>query len=65
MEFEGEEILLGGDIILSVDDIKITGMESVETIMDHLDQLKSSARHTIKVLRAGEQIELYWISSEL
>jgi len=65
MEYEGEEILLGGDIILSVDDIKITGMESVETIMDHLDQLESSTRHTLKVLRAGEQIDLYWISSEL
>jgi serine protease Do len=65
MEYEGEEILLGGDIILSVDGIKITGMESVEAIMDHLDQLKSSASHTIKVLSAGEQIDLYWISSEM
>jgi serine protease Do len=58
-----EDVLLGGDIILQVDDIIITNDESVFKLFDHLDSLESSAMHKIKVLRAGQIMEFNWISS--
>ena len=60
---EEEKILLGGDIILQVDDIVITGEESVYKLWDYLNSVQSIATHDIKVLRAGEIIELRWVSS--
>ena len=63
--FEEEEILLGGDIILSVDGIRITGPESVQELMDHLDRVQSATTHRIRVLRAGEEKEFSWVSGEL
>lgn len=59
-----QEILLGGDIILQVDDIRITGEESVIKILKYLNLAQSSVTHKIKVLRAGEAIELAWVSSD-
>jgi serine protease Do len=61
---EDEEILLGGDIILQVDDIPITGQESISRILDYMDGLESTVKIRFKVLRAGEILELYWISSD-
>jgi len=61
---DDEDVLVGGDIILTVDDIKITGMEGFDRMMTHLDSIKSTTRHKITVLRAGEQLELYWLSFE-
>jgi len=58
-----EEVLLGGDIILQVDDIVITGDESVSRLFDYLDSVESVATHKIKVLRAGEIIQMNWIST--
>lgn len=60
---EEEEILLGGDIILQVDDIVITGEESVLKLWDYLNSVQSTATYHIRVLRAGEIIELCWVSS--
>ena len=65
VEIEGEEILLGGDIILSVDDIQITGLESIHALMDYLDQATSVKTYVIRVLRAGEVIELRWVTGGL
>lgn len=65
VEIEGEEILLGGDIILSVDDIRITGLESIHALMDYLDQATSVKTYVIRVLRAGEVIELRWVTGGL
>jgi S1-C subfamily serine protease len=61
---EDEEILLGGDIILQVDQIKISGEDSYFRIADHLDSAKSTTTHKIKVLRAGEILEFDWTSTE-
>ncbi|MCD4709800.1 MAG: trypsin-like peptidase domain-containing protein [Bacteroidales bacterium] len=61
---EEEDILLGGDIILQVDDILITGEESVLIVWDYLNSVQSTITHQIRVLRAGEIIELRWVSSE-
>jgi serine protease Do len=61
---EEEEILLGGDIILSVDNIKITGEESVVEVLEYLNSVESVVTHKITVLRAGEIIELGWVSGD-
>jgi serine protease Do len=58
-----EELLLGGDIILQVDDIVITGEESVSKLFDYLDSVESVSTHKIKVLRAGEIMQFNWIST--
>ncbi len=59
-----EEVLLGGDIMLQVDDIKLTGEESVMKLLVYLNDVNSTVTHNIKVLRAGEIIELRWISKD-
>ena len=59
-----EEILLGGDIILRMDGIVITGEDSILKIWDYLNTVQSTVTHSIKVLRAGEIIDLHWVSSE-
>jgi len=59
-----EEVLLGGDIILQIDHIKITGKESVLELMVYLNDVNSTVTHNIKVLRAGEIIDLRWISKD-
>lgn len=59
-----EEVLLGGDIILQIDDIPITGDESVSKLFDYVDSVESTQKHKITVLRAGEVLDFYWISSD-
>lgn len=61
---DDEEILLGGDIILQVDDVKITGEDSIYKVWEYLNSVQSSVTHRIRVLRAGEIIELRWVSSD-
>ena len=64
VRLEGQELLLGGDIILQVDEIRITGEESVYQIWEHLSSTHSTVTHTIKVLRDGEIREFRWILSQ-
>ena len=60
-----EDILLGGDIILQVADIKITGPESVEQLMEYINQGHTGVKAIpIIVLRAGEIREFTWIQSD-
>jgi serine protease Do len=59
-----EEILLGGDVVLQIDDIKITGEESLEQIMVYLNDVNSTVTHNLKVLRVGEIVDLRWISKD-
>jgi serine protease Do len=61
---EEKEILLGGDIILSIDDIKITEEESIFKLASYLDSVVSTATHKIIIMRAGEIMEFNWISSD-
>lgn len=58
-----EEILLGGDILLQVDDIVITGEESVYQIWEYLNSNHATTTYTIKALRDGEIREFRWVSS--
>lgn len=62
---EEQDVMLGGDIILQIDEIKIIGPKSVSAIFDYLDT-KGSSAHTfnIKVLRGGEIMEFNWINSK-
>ena len=60
-----EELMIGGDIILAFDDIRLTDDKSFELLMDYLDTLQSTVRHKLTVLREGEIIELYWVSSDV
>jgi len=59
-----EELMLGGDIILSVDDIVVENMDSVLKIFLNLEAAGSTARHKITVLRGGEKVVLYWVASD-
>ena len=59
-----EEVLLGGDIILQVDDVKLTSRESLLKLMEFLNDINSTVTHNIKVLRAGQIVDLRWISKD-
>lgn len=64
IEIGGEEVLLGGDIILQIDDIKISGPQSPSEVFDYLDsQGNNPHTYKLKVLRAGEIMEFNWITS--
>jgi serine protease Do len=64
VSIEGQELMLGGDIILQVDHIAVTGEESFYELWEHLNATHSTITHTIKVLREGEIREFRWILSE-
>jgi len=59
-----QEFMLGGDIILQIDDIVITGEESIIQVWEYLNSKLSTTSYTIKVLRGGELKEFRWVSSE-
>ena len=59
-----EELMLGGDIILSVDDIVIENMDSILKVFLHLENAGSTARHKLVVLRGGQKVDLYWVASD-
>lgn len=61
---EEEEILLGGDIILQLDDIVITGEESIYQLWEYLNSDYSTTTYTIKVFRNGKIFDLPWESLE-
>ena len=55
----GEDMLLGGDVLLEINGIAVTAAEgTVDQIYASLSQLKSGERLRSKVLRAGQVIEL-------
>jgi S1-C subfamily serine protease len=54
----GKEIPVGGDIILSVDDIPVVSEDHIEQVRGRLAALAPGARFTMRVLRAGKVIEL-------
>ncbi len=59
-----EEVLLGGDIILQVDDIQLTRDVSLLELMEYLNDVNSTVTHIIKVLRAGKIVDLRWVSRD-
>jgi serine protease Do len=55
---EGKEIPVGGDIILSVDDIPVVSEDNIEKIRNLLAGVAPGTAFTMNVLRAGKIIEL-------
>ena len=55
---EGEEYILGGDIILAFDGIKINSNENIGKIYDHMSKLKKGDPYSLTVLRGGATTEL-------
>ena len=55
---DGEDILLGGDVLLEINGIRVTEAGTVDQIYASLSQLKAGERLRSKVLRAGQVIEL-------
>jgi hypothetical protein len=53
-----------GSGVLIREDIVIDSEKSIFQIFDYLNQVESIATHLIRVLRAGEIIELKWVSSD-
>ena len=54
----GKEVPIGGDIILSVDDIPVVSEDNIEQIRNRLAVLKPGTQFKMSVLRAGKVIEL-------
>lgn len=61
---EEEEVLLGGDIILSIGEVRITEEHSIFKIAQYLDSKGSVATIKIMVLRSGEIMEFNWVTSD-
>lgn len=57
-EIEGQEILLGGDIIIKIGDIVVEPKMDLKAIEDYLAGLKSNEVFYITVLRAGNEVKL-------
>ena len=58
LNLSGENILLGGDIILEVNGIRIETSESYHQILRNIQSLKPKDRVRVKILRAGQVLEL-------
>jgi serine protease Do len=54
----GKEIALGGDIILSVEDIPVVSEDNIEKIRNKLAAVPLGGPFKMKVLRAGKILEL-------
>ncbi len=54
---DGQQVVLGGDIVLSVDGIQATAA-NVQKIRDHMNSIKAGAPFKVSVLRAGKVMEL-------
>ena len=57
VSISGQEVPLGGDIILSVEGIPVVGA-NVGKIRDAMNNLPAGAPYTVSILRAGQVLEL-------
>ena len=58
MSVDGQQLVLGGDIILRVEGIAADSAASMMKVRDHLATLKPGAPLKATVLRAGKVIDL-------
>ena len=54
------QIAIGGDIILSIDKVKLDSPKHVKEAIDHLNSMSSGQKYTISILRNGEIKTLNW-----
>ena len=57
MSISGQEVPLGGDIILSVDGIPAAAVNAGK-IRDTMNKLPAGAPYKVSILRAGQVLEL-------
>jgi S1-C subfamily serine protease len=57
VDIGGQEVPLGGDIILSVDGIGVD-TANITKIRDHMSRLQSGGPFKVTILRAGQLLEL-------
>ncbi len=56
-EIAGQEVVLGGDIILEIENIRIDSQESIEKIMEIMSKIERGSSFKIKYLRGGKVLE--------
>ena len=61
---DGKAVPLGGDVILSVDDIPVVSEDNIEKIRNHLAATRPGTPFKMTVLRAGKIIELTGATSQ-
>jgi serine protease Do len=57
IKIQGVSLLIGGDIILGVDNIYVSS-ETPSAIQEHLDSMKPGQEYTVSILRSGSVIRL-------
>ena len=61
MSIEGEEFLVGGDIVLSMMGIKIENGEDMLDVQEKIVQLNSKDQIPVKVMRGGKVVDLKYV----
>jgi S1-C subfamily serine protease len=64
MELEGEKMIVGGDIILSVMGKKIENEESMAEIRESMSGLNKGDRLDLRVMRGGKLVDLFYVISK-
>jgi len=59
---EDQPVILGGDIVLSIDGHKFDNDENIMEALDYLNSRTKGTKYTFKVLRHGEIIDVSWIA---
>ncbi len=54
------EVVIGGDIVLAIDNYKFDTPKNVEKAVNYLNSIAKGGSYTLKVLRAGKIIDLKW-----
>ena len=55
-----EELAIGGDILLQLDDKILDSPEHILIALDYINAMKPGTKYTFKVLRKGEIIDVSW-----
>jgi len=55
-----DELVIGGDIILQLDDKVLDSPEHILIALDYLNALKKGDKYSFKILRMGEVIDVNW-----
>ncbi len=59
---EDHDIILGGDIVLSIDGHPFDTEENILKAIDYLNAIKKGTSYTFKVIRHGQIIDVSWIA---
>jgi len=65
VKFDGADIRLGGDIVLSIHGMICKGPHNFDALKEQIDALQPNENFTIRVLRGGEVVDLMATAGEL